>query len=161
MAADLVAHSRPAVIWCHMNHEGDLLTKLVHGSVQVAGSSTDDEREQAFDGFADGSIRVLVIKPKIGAFGLNWQHCSHVVTFASHSYEQYYQSIRRCWRFGQKNPVEVDIVASEGERYVSDNMARKAKSASAMFENLVKHMNNSLAVKNEIGTQNIQLPKWI
>ena len=110
------------MIWCHLNDEGDILEKSIPDCVQVSGSDSDEAKEAAYMGFADGSIRVLVIKPKIGAWGMNWQHCAHVVTFASHSYEQYYQAVRRCWRFGQKKSVVVDLIASEGEIGVKENM---------------------------------------
>jgi hypothetical protein len=161
LAADLVNHDRPAVVWCHANAEGDLLEKMIKGSVQVAGRHTDDEKESAYQGFADGVHRVLVVKPKIGAWGLNWQHCNHVVTFASHSYEQYYQSIRRCWRFGQENPVTVDIIASEGEVRVKENMNRKAMQADKMFTELVHHMKNSIHHQSERKTITASLPSFI
>jgi len=103
--ARLVDHDKPALVWCQLNDEGDLLEKIIPGAVQVEGSDTDDHKEKSFLDFAAGNIRVLVTKPKIGAFGLNFQHCSHVTFFPSHSFEQYYQGVRRCWRFGQKNPV--------------------------------------------------------
>ena len=160
LVAELVNHDRPAVVWCHMNDEGNILTNQIKGAEQVAGCNTDDEKESAYARFQDGTTRVLVTKPKIGAWGLNWQHCNHVVTFASHSYEQYYQSIRRCWRFGQARPVEVDIVASEGERYVFDNMTRKGHAATEMFESLVRHMNNALHFTQQSG-QPIKQPSWI
>jgi hypothetical protein len=161
LVASLVSHTRPAVIWCHMNEEGDGLEKMIPGAVQIAGRHSDDEKESAYRKFADGTARVLITKPKIGAWGLNWQHCNHVVTFASHSYEQYYQSIRRCWRFGQKQPVTVDVIASEGERYVFDNMVRKSKAADFMFEQLVLQMNNSLQVKNENTKTEFTMPQWL
>jgi len=142
--AELVNHDRPAVVWCHMNDEGDALEKMIPGSVQVAGRHEDDEKEKAYEDFSSGAKRVLILKPKIGAWGLNWQFCNHVVTFASHSYEQYYQSVRRCWRFGQKLPVTVDIIASEGEGRVRESMERKARQADKMFSELVLHMNNAL-----------------
>jgi len=121
--------------------------------VQISGRDSDDRKCEIYEAFASGQIKKLVIKPKIGAWGLNWQHCNHVVTFASHSYEQYYQSIRRCWRFGQERPVTVDIIASEGEVRVKENMARKASQADKMFTELVSHMNNSIrhqSVRNKI-----------
>lgn len=160
-AADLVNHDRPAVIWCHTNAEGDELERIIPGAVQVSGKSTDEEKESAYMGFADGSVRVLIIKPKIGAWGLNWQHCNHVVTFASHSYEQYYQAIRRCWRFGQTKPVTVDIIASEGEVRVKENMTRKAQQADKMFAELVHHMHNALKQEREFKTIKPNLPSWI
>jgi superfamily II DNA or RNA helicase len=160
-AADLVNHTEPAVVWCHMNDEGDALERMIPGSVQVSGSTSDEDKEAAYNGFSDGSVRVLIIKPKIGAWGLNWQHCNHVVTFASHSYEQYYQAIRRCWRFGQKKPVTVDIIASEGEVRVKENMARKAMQADKLFAELVHHMNNAIIQKRTIHHVKPQLPAWI
>lgn len=161
LVADLVAHDRPAVVWCHMNAEGDMLEKMIPGSVQVSGATEDDAKEKAYEDFENGSVRVLITKPKIGAWGLNWQHCNHVVTFASHSYEQYYQSMRRCWRFGQKNPVTVDIIASEGEGRVRDSMTRKAASADKMFSELVLQMNHALYFERKDKTITPQLPSWI
>jgi hypothetical protein len=161
LAADLVAHDRPAVVWCHTNAEGDLLESMIENSVQVAGRHSDEEKESAYIGFADGTHRVLIVKPKIGAWGLNWQHCNHVVTFASHSFEQYYQSVRRCWRFGQKNPVTVDIIASAGEVRVKENLDRKAGQADKMFADLVNHMNDAIHHKAERQKITATIPSFI
>ena len=159
---DLVNHDRPAVVWCHMNAEADLLEQLIPGSLQIAGSTSDDTKVERYEAFANGQLRVLIIKPKIGAWGLNWMHCSHVVTFASHSYEQYYQSVRRCWRFGQKNPVRLDVVAVEGEARVIENMDNKAKRAEIMFEALVREMNGSMRIdrKNDYVNET-EIPSWL
>ena len=117
MAASLVVDTnRPAFLGCHLNDEGDLLESMIPGSVQVSGKDSDDSKEEKILSFAAGQVRALITKPKIGAWGLNFQHCAHVVYFPSHSYEQYYQLIRRCWRFGQKYPVKVDVILTEGER---------------------------------------------
>lgn len=161
LAARLVAHDKPAVVWCHMNDEGDALERAIPDAVQVKGAHDDDEKEARYQAFADGSARVLVIKPKIGAWGLNWQHCAHVVTFASHSYEQYYQSVRRCWRFGQQSPVTVDIIFTEGETRVRENMLRKAKAADYMFAELVKHMNDAMRVERQRHSTRIEVPSWL
>ncbi len=163
MAADLVCKTgRPAVIWCHLNHEGDLLEKMIPDSVQVSGRDTDEKKESAFESFAASATRVLVIKPKIGAWGLNWQHCAHVLTFASHSYEQYYQAVRRCWRFGQKNPVVVDLISSEGEVSVKDNLRRKADAADRMFSALVGHMNDSMKIERGVKYKTkMEVPSWL
>lgn len=163
MAADLVCKTgRPAVIWCHLNPEGDLLEKMIPDSVQVSGRDTDESKESAFESFAAGETRVLVIKPKIGAWGLNWQHCAHVLTFASHSYEQYYQAVRRCWRFGQKNPVVVDLISSEGEVSVKDNLRRKADAADRMFSALVGHMNDSTKIERGVKYKTkMEVPSWL
>jgi len=162
LVAELVDHDRPAVVWCHLNIEGDKLEKAIPDAVQVKGSTSDNAKEEAYRAFAAGEVRVLVIKPKIGAWGLNWQHCNHVVTFATHSYEQFYQSVRRCWRFGQEKPVTVDIVATTGEKYVRENMMRKAAAATEMFAELVKHMNDSMKIKRTNNAQTAtEVPKWL
>jgi len=160
--ADLVDHDQPAVVWCHMNDEGDALEAAIPGARQIAGKTPDAEKIELYRAFASGELRVLVTKPKIGAWGLNWQHCNHVVTFASHSYEQYYQSVRRCWRFGQKRPVTVDIVATEGEVRVIDNMQRKAQQAQVMFDALIRHMNHSVKIETENNfTMPVELPRFL
>lgn len=161
LAAELVNHNRPAVIWCHLNEEGDALEKMIPNSVQVSGRTEDDDKEAAYNDFKTGAKRVLILKPKIGAWGMNWQFCNHVVTFASHSYEQYYQSVRRCWRFGQKSPVTVDIIASEGEVRVRDNMSRKAQQADKMFTELVAKMNSAIALDRTKKQTAVNLPSWM
>jgi len=161
-AASLVDHSHPAVVWCHMNCEGDKLEEMIPDSEQIAGRTPDDRKVELYKAFADGSLRVLVIKPKIGAWGLNWQHCNHVVTFASHSYEQYYQSVRRCWRFGQERPVQLDVIATEGEVRVLGNMRRKAKKADAMFDALIKEMCRAQKIAQpDIYKKKVQEPEWL
>lgn len=114
------AASGPTVSWCELNPEGDLLQKLLgKDCVQVKGSMSDDAKEEALTAFSLGQVNRLVIKPNIGAWGLNWAHCSNMTVFPSHSYEQYYQLVRRCWRFGQiyhqavKNLAAVNIEAQE------------------------------------------------
>jgi hypothetical protein len=159
--AGLVNHDRPAAVWCHMNPEGDLLEELIAGAVQVSGADADEAKEEAYAAFASGEARVLVTKPKIGAWGLNWQHCSDVVTFASHSYEQYYQSVRRCWRFGQTRPVTVDVVSTDGETRVRDSMIRKSRAADLMFAELVKYMRDASGVSLSVSDEKaIEVPTW-
>lgn len=146
--ADLVADTgRPALVWCHLNDEGDLLEQAIRGSVQVSGDDSDDAKEEKFWAFITGQARVLVTKPKIGAWGLNLQHCNHVTFFPSHSFEQYYQGVRRCWRFGQTHPVRVDIITTEGEQAVMENLKRKAGAADRMFSALVEQMRNSMTIE--------------
>lgn len=162
LAAKLANHKKPVVVWCHTKAEGDLLEKIIPGARQVAGRTPNDEKEEIYEQFALGNCRVLVIKPKIGAWGLNWQHCNHVITFASHSYEQYYQSVRRCWRFGQDKPVTVDVIASEGESRVIANMQRKAAQADEMFSKLVLHMGDALSIKHKnTNTNKPTKPSWL
>lgn len=160
--AEKVDHDQPAIVWCHLNAEGDLLERLIPDALQVKGSQSDEEKESRLLAFANGGSRVLVIKPKIGAFGLNWQHCAHVTFFPSHSYEQYYQGVRRCWRFGQKRPVAVDIVTTEGELGVLKNLQRKSTAADHMFSELVKHMGNELHLdSNNPYVQEVEVPSWL
>jgi hypothetical protein len=161
--ASLVNHTgQPALIWCHLNEEGDMLEELIPDAVQVAGKDSDDAKEERLMAFADQKARVLITKPKIGAWGLNFQHCNHVALFPSHSFEQYYQSIRRCWRFGQKRPVKVDIVTTEGELNVMKNLQRKADQADQMFSNLVAEMNNALGIKRASDvTKQMEIPAWL
>ena len=160
--AALVDTKQPALVWCHLNDEGDLLEHLIPDAVQVSGADSDDAKEEKFLAFGRGEARVLVTKPKIGAWGLNFQHCAHVAMFPSHSYEQYYQGIRRCWRFGQTRPVVVDIVTTEGETRVLANLQRKAAQADRMFTHLVAAMRQALTVaRGEYGTEPEQVPAWL
>lgn len=160
-AAALLADADTAVAWCHLNTEGDLLTRLIPGAVQVKGSDTVEAKEEAFLAFTRGEIRVLVTKPIIGGWGLNWQHCHRMSFFPSHSYEQYYQAVRRSWRFGQKQPVTVDIVTTEGGRHALENLKRKAAAADRMFASLVAHMRDALALeRGPEHTRRIEVPAW-
>lgn len=161
-AADLAITKEPVLMWCHLNDEGDLIEKLTPDCVQVSGRDSDESKEEKLLAFANGDIRALVTKPKIGAWGLNFQHCSHVISFASHSFEQYYQGVRRCYRFGQKRNVNVDLVVSSGEVNVMQNLQRKSKAADAMFERLNYHMNNALKIEREdkFKTREV-VPSWL
>lgn len=159
--AKLVDDGKPALVWCQMNDEADTLEHIIPGAVQVAGKHSDDEKEDRFLRFIDGDIRVLVTKPKIGALGLNFQHCSHVTYFPSHSFEQYYQAVRRCWRFGQKQDVVVDIVHTEGEARVMANLQRKAVAAQLMFDNLVAEMNHAISFDQKAKpVSQMEVPSW-
>jgi len=161
-AASLVDGGDAAVIWCHANAEGDMLEEIVPNARQIAGRTPDDEKIELYEAFACGELKKLVIKPKIGAWGLNWQHCNNVVTFASHSYEQHYQAVRRCYRFGQKRPVSVHVIATEGEVRVLGNMRKKAAKAEAMFTELVAAMNQSTKIETEdIYTKKVEVPAWL
>jgi len=161
--ASMVADTgQPALVWCHLNEEGDLLQQLIPDAVQVSGKHKDEAKERRLIDFAEGRSRVLITKPKIGAWGLNFQVCNHITYFPSHSFEQYYQSVRRCWRFGQKRPVTVDIILTEGERRIMQNLQRKRGQAEQMFGNLVAEMNYSLDIqRKEYNTTPIEVPSWL
>lgn len=140
--AELVNRSEgPFLVWCHRNDESEKLAELIPGSVEVSGSDSIEKKEAAIRAFTDGSIRVLITKPKIAGFGLNWQHCSQMAFVGlSDSFEQIYQAIRRCWRFGQKNQVSVYMIAHKAEGPVLDNIRRKEAQAEEMSRSLVEYM---------------------
>lgn len=162
-AASLVQDTgKAALMWCHLNDEGDMLERLVRGSVQISGDDEDEAKEEKFIAFAKGHVRVLVTKPKIGAWGLNFQHCQHITSFPSHSFEQYYQGIRRCWRFGQTLPVVAEIITTEGEKSVLKNLQRKAAAADRMFDGLVRHMNAAVRLdRSSDFTTKQETPTWL
>jgi len=163
MAASLIcAHKSPAVAWSHLNPEGNLLRRLIPGAVEICGADSEEEKEEALEAFAQGEIRVIVTKPTIAGFGLNWQHCAHSTFFPSHSYEQWYQSIRRFWRFGQKSDVTIDMVCSEGEMGVLKNLKRKVQQSEQMFAMLTKLMSDQLSVnKNRSINKEREKPSWM
>jgi len=157
-----LAKDGPAVLWCELNPEGDLLEKMVPECVQIHGSLSDELKEEYLTGFSMGQIKRLVIKPKIGAWGLNWQHCSNVTVFPSHSWEQYYQLVRRCYRFGQLNPVDVSLVVSEGERGIVDSLVRKKQQSAHLFASIVKHMNDSMHLASQdTFSEREAIPSWL
>lgn len=161
--AEIVPGDDFCVSWCQLNSEADLLEKLIPGAVQVSGRDSDDEKEEKFEAFQSGQIKTLITKPVIGAFGLNWQHCNRTTFFPSHSFEQYYQSVRRFWRFGQERPVHVDIVTTEGETDVMANLQRKAAAADKMFSQIVEHMNNELHISRQRThwPLAVETPAWV
>lgn len=153
---------KPALVWCHLNPEGDLLEKLIPDAIQVSGKDSDEVKEEKFLAFVSGQARVLITKPKIGAWGLNLQHCAHETFFPSHSYEQYYQGVRRCYRFGQTQPVIVDIITTPGEQNVLKNLQRKSAQADRQFAMLVNEMNKAAHVTRDIPfTQQSTVPSWL
>lgn len=161
-AAGLLEHVPSGVAWCHLNDESSLLAKLIDGAVEVRGSDSPDEKEQKLSAFSRGEIRVLVTKPVIGAWGLNWQHAHNMTYFPSHSYEQYYQAVRRMWRFGQRSPVEVDVVTTKGGLGVLKNLQRKSDQADRMFDALIGHMRDALTIQRQNDyTKRIEVPSWL
>jgi superfamily II DNA or RNA helicase len=131
----------PWIIWCGLNGEADMLAKLIPGAVNVHGSMSPEEKAEALLGFADKKIRVLISKPSICSFGMNWPHCARMAFCGlSDSWEAFYQAIRRCHRYGQSRRVQVHIILSELEGQIAENVARKEKRAAEMTEDLVREM---------------------
>jgi hypothetical protein len=160
-SAALVDHDQPAVVWCQLNDEGNLLARLIPDAQQISGQDSIERKEELLTAFSHGQLRVLVTKPKIGAWGLNWQHAAHMTLFPSHSYEQYYQGVRRMWRFGQTRPVVVDIVATEGSEGTLANLERKATQADRMFTALVAHMQYAARIERSVYTREVEVPAWL
>lgn len=133
--------SEPWLIWCDLNDESAALTKAIDDAVEVKGADAPEHKEASIRGFTDGSVRVLVSKPSIAGWGVNWQHCARVVFVGlSHSFEQYYQAIRRTWRFGQARPVECYVVTSSLEGEVVKSIGRKQEDAERLATELSAHM---------------------
>jgi hypothetical protein len=162
MASLFNQSTEPGIVWCHLNDEGDTLERLIPDAIQISGKDSDDRKEAKFLDFVNGNARVLVTKPKIGAWGLNFQHCAHVGYFPDHSYEQFYQCIRRCWRYGQKRPVKLDIVTTQGQQEILANQQRKSDQADRMFSRMVECMNDSLHINrtNDFTDTEVR-PSWL
>ena len=160
-AAAAIEDADYAVSWCHLNDESALLSRIIDGAVEVSGSDAPEEKEEKLAAFSRGEIRVLVTKPSIGAWGLNWQHAHRATYFPSHSFEQLYQAERRMWRFGQRHDVVVDMVTTEGGRNVLGNLRRKAKQADEMFTALVANMNNAVTADKYRYDNEPEVPSWL
>lgn len=161
-AASAIQDAGAAVMWCHLNDESSLLASLVPGAVEVTGSDTPEAKEEKLAAFSRGDIKVLVTKPVIGAWGLNWQHAHRMTYFPSHSYEQHYQAVRRMWRFGQAHEVLVDVITTKGGEATLANLRRKSDQADAMFTALIQHMNEALHVqrRHDYDTP-MEVPAWL
>ncbi len=137
-----LAKDKTSVYWVNLNDESSLIKKLDPEAVEITGSMTIDKKEQILMDFANGKIKRLITKAKMTGMGLNWQHCNHSVFFPTYSYEQYYQAIRRFWRFGQKNNVVIDLVISDGQTRVLEALQQKTEKAIQLYENLTKNVNS-------------------
>lgn len=160
--AELVSGKDRSVSWCDLNPEGDMLAKLIKGSQQISGRDSDESKEKKLLGFSDGSIQHLIIKDVIGAYGLNWQHCNYTTRFVSNSFERTYQAIHRFHRFGQKRPVTVGFVSTDGDAKVVANYERKSRQADEMFSSIVAEMNNAVRINpDDIFSEEEIFPTWL
>lgn len=150
-----------SVYWCNLNDESKLLKELDKDAVEIIGSQSIEKKEDILLNFANGNIKRIITKAKMTGMGLNWQHCNHSVFFPTYSYEQYYQAIRRFWRFGQKNDVTIDMVTSLGQKRVLDALQQKTQKAIQLYENLVKNVNNEFKDDIKEFKQEIIKPKFI
>jgi superfamily II DNA or RNA helicase len=160
----------PCIVWCHLNDESEKLESSIAGGVQVFGSMPPDKKEALITGFSTGEVQKLITKPKIAGFGLNWQHCNHMVFVGlSDSWESFYQAVRRCWRFGQDKPVHVHIITADTEGAVLENIRRKQKQneqmasemAAVMRDFTIAEIKGATAEKSDYcPVDKIQLPAW-
>lgn len=159
-AAEL-ACGKTSVYWTNFNKESELLNELDKEAIEIKGSMNIDKKEEILLAFAKGEIQRIITKPKMTSFGLNWQHCNHTTYFPTWSYEQFYQAIRRFWRFGQKNPVEVDLVFSSGQKRVLDTLELKTQNAIDLWKRLNDNLHGHIEPKIKQKNNNIKLPSFI
>lgn len=145
-----LAAGKTSVYWCNLNPESSFLKEMDKDSVEIIGSQSIEKKEEILVAFAKGEIKRIITKAKMTGMGLNWQHCNHSVFFPTWSYEQYYQAIRRFWRFGQKKEVTIDLVVSDGQQRVLDTIQQKTNKAIKLHELLTQNVNGSFVnVKKE------------
>ena len=159
-AIDL-ASGKTSVYWCNLNEESALLKTLDKNAVEIIGGMSIDQKEEILVAFARGDIQRLITKAKMTSMGLNWQHCKHTVFFPTFSYEQYYQAIRRFWRFGQKSEVTCDMVISEGQGRVIEALEQKTQKAIELYENLVAAVNSDFTHTTKAFDKTINLPEFL
>ena len=160
-AVELGSDHECSVYWCNLNPEADMVEKLDPNAVQIHGGMSIEKKEEILKAFADGQIKKLVTKPKITAWGLNWQHCPHAVTFPGFSFEQYYQLVRRHYRFPIKHSVLIDRVISDGQVRILQAIEAKATKASNLFSMLNANLNKSYEVKKNGFDKEIKLPSFL
>ena len=156
-----LSENKTMVYWCNLNDESKLLHLLDKDSVEILGSMDIDKKESILLDFQNGNIKKLITKSSITAFGLNWQHCNNTVYFPTFSYEQYYQSVRRFWRFGQKNDVTVDLVISDGQQRILESLLIKKDKAIKMFEKLINQTNSEFKISSKEFDKEIITPKFL
>ena len=156
-----LASGKTSVYWCNLNEESALLSDLDGGAVEVIGGMSIDKKEEILVAFANGEIPRLITKAKMTSMGLNWQHCNHTVYFPTWSYEQFYQAIRRFWRFGQKSEVTCDMVISEGQERVLEALEQKTQKAIELYENLVANANRDFSIKTKEFNQSVIIPEFL
>jgi ERCC4-related helicase len=160
-AVSKASEHETSVYWVNLNDEASLISQMDKNTVEVKGKMNLDEKEEVLLSFSKGEIKKLITKTSITAFGLNWQHCNHTTYFPTYSYEQYYQAIRRFWRFGQKKPVTVDLIISDGQSKVMESLLVKKEKAVQMFENLTRQANSEFIIDKKKFDKEVILPSFI
>lgn len=155
-----LADGKTSVYWCNTNQESQYLKEMDSNAHEIIGSQSLEKKEEILLAFANGEIKRLITKAKMTGMGLNWQHCNHSVFFPTWSYEQYYQAIRRFWRFGQKTEVTIDMVISDGQTRVVESLQQKTQKAIELYENLTKAVNSSFVNNVKEFNKEIIKPKF-
>jgi superfamily II DNA or RNA helicase len=155
-----LANGKTSVYWCNTNQESQYLKEMDSSAHEIIGSQSLEKKEEILLAFANGEIKRLITKAKMTGMGLNWQHCNHSVFFPTWSYEQYYQAIRRFWRFGQKTEVTIDMVISDGQTRVVEALQQKTQKAIELYENLTKAVNSSFVNNVKEFNKEIIKPKF-
>ncbi len=161
MAVQKAAGHDVSVYWVNLNNEADIISELDKSTVEVRGNMDIDKKEDILLSFSRGEIKKLITKTSITAFGLNWQHCNHTTYFPTYSYEQYYQAVRRFWRFGQTSPVLVDLIISDGQTRIMQSLMYKKQKAIEMFENLTAQTNTDFRIVKKEFDKPIKLPNFL
>jgi hypothetical protein len=156
-----LAYGKTSVYWCNTNNESSILKGLDSEAVEIIGSQSIDRKEEILKAFADGEIKRIITKAKMTGMGLNWQHCNHSVFFPTWSYEQYYQAVRRFWRFGQKSEVTIDMVISDGQTRVLEALHQKTLKAIELHQKLTENVNRSFTESKREFNQPIIKPKFL
>jgi len=156
-----LAKDKTSVYWCNRNEESALLKQLDSEAVEIIGSQSMEKKEDILLAFANGEIKRIITKAKMTGMGLNWQHCNHSVFFPTYSYEQYYQAIRRFWRFGQNKNVTIDMVISDGQTKVLEAIEKKTEKAKQLYTNLVSNVNSSFVDSKREFNKEIIKPKFL
>lgn len=156
-----LASGKTSVYWCNTNNESALLKHADKEAVEIIGSQSIERKEEILLAFANGEIKRIITKAKMTSMGLNWQHCNHSVFFPTWSYEQYYQAIRRFWRFGQKRDVTIDMIISDGQTRVIEALEQKTKKAIELHRNLTENVNRSFTHTTKEFNKPIIKPSFI
>lgn len=156
-----LASDKTSVYWCNTNNESAILKSLDKEAVEIIGSQSIEKKEEILKAFANKEIKRIITKAKMTGMGLNWQHCNHTTFFPTWSYEQYYQAIRRFWRFGQTKDVVVDMIISEGQTRVLKAIQEKTEKAQQLYENLVKSVNSVYVDTKKTESVVFKLPKFL
>ena len=155
-----LAQGNTSVYWCNTNNESSLLKSMDRDAVEIIGSQSIERKEEILLSFSRGEIKRIITKAKMTSFGLNWQHCNHSVFFPTYSYEQYYQAVRRFWRFGQTKDVTIDVVVSDGQTRVLEALQQKTDKAIQLYRNLTENVNRQFTITHKEFNKEVIKPRF-